>query len=72
MKKDSIGDRIVAWRKIKGMTQGQLAEATEMSPSYISLIESGKRTNPSIEQVRSIVQALGCKTMREFYGGDLD
>lgn len=36
-----IGSKIAYYRKIRGMTQVELAEKAEMSASYISRIERG-------------------------------
>src|SRR5690554_1622122 len=44
---------VKVWREYRGMTQQQLAEAAEISPSYLSQIESGKRTG-SAEVLKAI------------------
>ncbi|WP_061780771.1 helix-turn-helix domain-containing protein [Sphingomonas sanguinis] len=43
--------RLVDWRKKKGLTQGQLADAIDVSQSYISQIERSKNPvvpNPAV------------------------
>lgn len=55
---ESLGDRVRSWRLRQGMSQAQLA-LPELSDSYVSLIESGKRT-PAPEVVRLLARKLGC------------
>ncbi|MEV5754633.1 helix-turn-helix transcriptional regulator [Actinoallomurus sp. NPDC052308] len=54
----SLGQRIRWARMRKGLSQAQLA-LPELSDSYVSLIESGKRT-PTPEVVRLLARKLGC------------
>ncbi len=54
----TIGDRIKAMRKEKGLTQEELAKKAEVSKNYIYLIESG-RENPGKKAVRDISGILG-------------
>jgi len=54
----SIGERIKMLRKQRGLSQAQLAHP-ELSDSYVSLIESGKRT-PTPAVLELIAQKLGC------------
>ena len=53
-----IGGAIKICRERKGLTRTDLAKATEMSPSYISLLENNKR-DPSISKLEIISDALG-------------
>lgn len=48
-----IKDRIISLRNEKNMTQGQLAEALEISPSAIGMYEQGRR-KPSYELLERI------------------
>ncbi|HEY8532676.1 MAG TPA: helix-turn-helix domain-containing protein [Micromonospora sp.] len=52
-----FGQRVREARRRSGLSQAQIA-GTEMSASYISLVESGRRT-PSIELARTIADRLG-------------
>ena len=52
-----LGGTIKQFRKLKGLTQAQLAEKVDMSVSHISLIEQNKR-EPSITAAESIASAL--------------
>lgn len=54
----SVGDRVRTLRLSKHLSQAQLA-GTELSDSYISLIESGKRT-PTPAVIRMLASRLGC------------
>jgi transcriptional regulator with XRE-family HTH domain len=54
----SVGERVRNLRLSKHLSQAQLAGA-ELSDSYISLIESGKRT-PTPAVVRLLANRLGC------------
>src|SRR4051794_36964665 len=54
----SLGHRIRATRISRGLSQAQLA-LPELSDSYVSLIESGKRV-PTPDVVRLLARKLGC------------
>ena len=44
----------------RGLSQGQLAELTNIPRPYLSQFESG-RTNPRPAEVRTLARTLGCK-----------
>jgi len=50
---------ITQYRQQSGMSQGQLAQATRLSRTYIYHLETGMRSNPSPYVVQSIARALG-------------
>lgn len=54
----SVGRRIRDARKAAGLSQLKLGEAANLSPSYISLIESGRRA-PSRQALDAIAPLLG-------------
>lgn len=54
----TIGKRIKAERNKKGMTQVQLADAANISRSYLGDLE-GDRYNPSLDTLQKIAAALG-------------
>ncbi|MFI5755536.1 helix-turn-helix domain-containing protein [Streptomyces sp. NPDC051569] len=56
---ESIGSRIQRLRRAAGMSQEVLA-GKDLSPSYISLLEAGKR-EPSADVIRLLAERLGCK-----------
>lgn len=70
MKQDiikTIGIRIKENRERIGMTQSDLAEKTELSESYISHIERGKRTATIVSLV-NIANVLGVTVDGLLYG----
>ncbi len=48
-----------ALREKKGLTQDELARRVGVTKAYISLLESGARTNPSLDVLRRLAKALG-------------
>ncbi len=55
----ALGKNIKDHRKQSGLTQEQLAELCEFDPTYISLLERGKR-NPAFLTVVKIAKYLKC------------
>ena len=53
-----VGDNCAKFRKLRGMTQEQLAEKSGLSQQYLSDLERGKR-NPTIVTIYEIAMALG-------------
>jgi transcriptional regulator with XRE-family HTH domain len=49
---------VAHFRQQQGMSQGQLAQATRLSRTYVYHIETGQRENPSPHVVQSIARAL--------------
>jgi transcriptional regulator with XRE-family HTH domain len=66
----TFGERLRRLRREAGLSQGQLA-GEGLSTSYISLLESGKRT-PSPEVVRLLTARLGCSTTQLMEGRPSD
>lgn len=54
-----LGERIKHFRAVKGWTQDELAERLFVSTSYVSALETGRKT-PSLPCVLKIVELLGC------------
>lgn len=52
-----LGVNVRRYRKLRGMTQEQLALEVEMERSYISDLERGTR-NPSVRALGRLAQAL--------------
>lgn len=52
-----LGKTIKSCRKIQGYTLDKLASECDLSPSYLSLVEQGKR-EPSLSSLQSICDAL--------------
>ncbi len=55
----ALGKNIKDHRKQSGLTQEQLAELCDFDPTYISLLERGKR-NPAFLTVVKIAKCLDC------------
>lgn len=55
-----LGRNVRKHRKLKGMTQEQLALETEMERSYVSDLERGTR-NPSVRALGRLAEALSIK-----------
>lgn len=53
-----IGETIKIIRVFNGMTQQSLAKSLDISDSYLSQIESGKRT-PTLDTVKAISRMFG-------------
>lgn len=49
---------IAYFRQRRGMSQGQLAQATRLSRTYVYHLETGQRENPSPHVVQNIARAL--------------
>jgi transcriptional regulator with XRE-family HTH domain len=61
MKPNNISDfaqLITRFRQARGMSQGQLAQATRLSRTYVYHLETGQRVNPSQHVVQNLVRAL--------------
>jgi transcriptional regulator with XRE-family HTH domain len=53
-----FGQLVTQFRQERGLSQGQLAQATRLSRTYIYHLETGMRKNPSKHVVQHIVRAL--------------
>lgn len=67
----SVGNRIRALRKQRGMTQEQLAEKASLHYSYLSSMERGER-NVSIESLEKVINALEINPMQIFNFADTE
>ena len=56
---DSVIDSLAERRKAVGMTQTELAEATDLTQSVIARMEN-KKVVPQLNTLLKIVMALGC------------
>lgn len=61
--KFSLADYIYRLRTERSLKQNELAKRAGLTTSYISQIESGKRTNPSPKTMEKIAQALSIPTI---------
>jgi putative transcriptional regulator len=52
------GKTMKKWREVFEITQGELAEAMEISPSTVSDYESNRRESPGIKVIRRFIETL--------------
>jgi transcriptional regulator with XRE-family HTH domain len=52
-----LGQNVVRFRGVRGLTQKNLADATRLSVDWISLIEQG-RVNPTLDVIVDLALAL--------------
>ncbi len=62
---NKIGEKIKQYRVLKGLTQEELADRTELSKGFISQVERDL-TSPSIATLMDILQSLGV-SLSEFF-----
>ncbi|QQG43358.1 MAG: helix-turn-helix transcriptional regulator [Candidatus Daviesbacteria bacterium] len=55
-----LGRKIQKIRKVKGMTQEQLAEKVKVSTTFIGYVETGYR-RPNLKMIYKIARALDAK-----------
>jgi transcriptional regulator with XRE-family HTH domain len=65
----NIGERITYFRSAKGYTVNKLANMAGVSQSYLRDIELGKNSNPGIDILDCLCDALGI-TLKDFF--DID
>jgi Predicted transcriptional regulators len=53
---------VAQFRQQRGMSQGQLAQATRLSRTYVYHLETGQRDNPSPQVVQNIARVLELST----------
>jgi len=57
----ALGETIKNLRQVTGLTQMQLAEKAGIDQGGLSRIEQGLKANPTLEILRRLAQALGCR-----------
>lgn len=63
--RENFGKRLKTLRRQAGLTQEQLAEATELSVDFISLVERGINA-PSFDNLEKLAKALGVSVQELF------
>jgi transcriptional regulator with XRE-family HTH domain len=58
-----IGQIVKARREAKKLNQTELAGRSGIKPATVSRLESGKNDNITIENLRNIAKALGCRVI---------
>jgi transcriptional regulator with XRE-family HTH domain len=64
-----IGDRLLALRKQKELSQGDIQKRTGLLRCYISRVENG-HTVPSVDTLEKMARALEVPLYQLFYDGD--
>ncbi len=54
-----LGSVLKALRQAKGWTLEDLARRAKVTNAYISLLETGKKKNPSLAVLKRLAKALG-------------
>ena len=54
----SVARRLKYIRQQKGLTQRELAARVGITQPYIVMLETGKRTNPSLQLLQRLARAL--------------
>src|SRR5688572_15014515 len=57
LQKSGFGQLLSRWRQVRGKSQLDLANDTEVSPQHVSFVETG-RSSPSREMVLTLAAAL--------------
>ncbi|AZN39492.1 helix-turn-helix domain-containing protein [Paenibacillus albus] len=65
---EDIGKRIQQFRTERGMSLSELAERADIAKSYISSVERGLQSNPSIQFLEKIATALDVPIHTIIYG----
>lgn len=69
--KDRFGRRVRSLRRLRDITQADLAERTGLSIEYVSKVERGL-TSPSFASIGSIADALDVRVSSLFDFSELD
>jgi len=56
----SLAENLKRIRQRKQLTQPALAEEADVSKGYVYMLESGEMTNPTLDILLKIANALGC------------
>lgn len=60
---DTLKEKIKYYREKENISKSELARQIGVSPAYITKLENGDKTNPSLEIVLKITKALDCVPM---------
>lgn len=61
----SVGDKIKEFREERGLSQYRLAQKADVSQSFLSALEAGKKS-PTVETLEKICRGLGI-SLAEFF-----
>jgi transcriptional regulator with XRE-family HTH domain len=54
----TLGARLLTLREARGLTRAEVARRAAVTGMYVYLIESGRKTNPSLDVLRRLATAL--------------
>ena len=54
----TLGARLLTLREARGLTRAEVARRAAVTAMYVYLIESGRKTNPSLDVLRRLATAL--------------
>ncbi len=54
-----VGKVLKRLRESRKLTQAELAQKVQIRQSYLAMLESGDRANPSLDILRRLAKALG-------------
>ncbi len=69
MKPIAIGEALKQWRKIRGLSQWDLADKSGVGYASIARIETG-RQNPTVSMLTRLAEALGIEAVDFFTAPD--
>jgi len=59
MRRRKLAKALKQLRESRDLTQAELAEKAQMRQSYLAMLESGDRANPSLDLLQRLAKALG-------------
>lgn len=59
MSRRKLAKALKQLRESRDLTQADLAEKAQMRQSYMAMLESGDRANPSLDILQRLAKALG-------------
>ncbi len=59
MVRRKVGKVLKRLRESRKLTQAELAQKVQIRQSYLAMLESGDRANPSLDILRRLAKALG-------------
>ncbi len=57
---ENLGERLRLRREAHGWSQDELARRAGLAQAQVSMLEAGKRANPSAAVLAALADALGC------------
>ena len=61
---NDFSTKLRSLREAKGLTQGELGDRAGLHRVYVTKLETGAETNPTLDTLKSLAQALGVPVTR--------